>query len=354
MIPYPYKFVDFGGTDLSEINGLAVEGIYQRIIDALNQCGEVVLYNWYFASIPIAPCYCTIEVGIDSIMVNEIIEIRDDDTVWVESLIPPPPDPPVIEPISVDSNGTYYIPEGVDGFNPVTVAVPPPVLSQLSVIENGVYLPPSGSVGFDRVSVLVPQERQYPQIPALPQEYQEVEYIIFYGNDYITSPQNNSLYPFAEIGLKAEPVSPTTYQAVCGYRTSVNDDLDWNFAWTANTVRWYIRAGSDFLQSYFEDTESLVETSAVVPMTKNLSSIRSIFYIGNYYPITGSSANIPFTGKLYYLYGLKNLELSWEFYYVPCYRKADNVIGLYDVVNSVFLTSKNGLLGKGPNKEVLP
>ena len=160
MIPYPYKFVDFGGTDLSEKNGLVVEGIYQRIIDALNRCGEVVLYNWFFASIPIAPSYCTIEVRIDCIIVNGVIEIQDDDTVWVESLIPPPPDPPVIEPISLNSNGTYYVPEGVDGFNPVTVDVPPPdppVIQPISVDSNGTYYVPEGVAGFNPVTVAVPE-----------------------------------------------------------------------------------------------------------------------------------------------------------------------------------------------------
>lgn len=353
MIPYPYKFVDFGGTDLSEINGLVVEGIYQRIIDAINRCGEVVLYNWYFASIPIAPSYCSIEVGTDSIMVNEIIEIRDDDTVWVESLIPPPPPPPVIEPISVDSNGIYYIPEGVDGFNPVTVAVPPPVLSQLSVVENGIYLPPSGSVGFDSVEVDVPQSRQFPSIPALPQEYQEVEYIVFEGNDYISVPQDNSFYPFCELGLKAEPDDPSVYQAVCGYRVSTTANLDWNFGYTSEGLRWYMRASLP-VQGYIDVSNNVVQAGAIIPMSNNLSTIRSAFYIGNYYTASGSSANIPFSGKLFYMYALKNVLNVWQCYFVPCYRKADNVIGLYDVVNSTFLTSQNGLLGKGPNKEVLP
>lgn len=31
---------------------------------------------------------------------------------------------PVIEPLNVTENGTYEAPDGVDGFNPVTVAIP--------------------------------------------------------------------------------------------------------------------------------------------------------------------------------------------------------------------------------------
>lgn len=128
MIPYSYKFVDFAGTDLSEINGLVVDGIYQRIIDAINRCGEVVLYNWYFASIPIAPSYCSIEVRTDRLIINDVVEIRDDDTVWVPSLIPPEPPPP-----------------------------PPPVLVQLTALSNGQYLPSSYDAdGFSEVNVSVP------------------------------------------------------------------------------------------------------------------------------------------------------------------------------------------------------
>ena len=153
MIPYPYKFVDFGGADLVEVNGTTISGLYQSILNAINNCGEVVLYNWYFASIPVAPSYCTIDILEGVIFINRDIEVHDDDTVWVRTLVVDP----TLEPITIDSNGVYYATEGIDGFNPVTVAVPPPVLSQLVADENGIYLPPSGSVGFDSVTVDVPQ-----------------------------------------------------------------------------------------------------------------------------------------------------------------------------------------------------
>lgn len=151
MIPYPYKFVDFGGVDLAEINGLAVEGIYQRIIDSINRCGELVLYNWCFASIPIAPSYCDIELGDHQIIINDVIEIRQDDTVWVTGLIP---DPPVMVPLSVDSNGEYSpLNYGAEGFSFVGVQVPPPALEQKAITENGTYLPSEGYYGFSSVNV---------------------------------------------------------------------------------------------------------------------------------------------------------------------------------------------------------
>ena len=57
---------------------------------------------------------------------------------------------PVIESKTITENGEYTAPEGVDGYSPITVSV--------------------GGL---------------PDIP-LPQEYQEVEYIDFDGNSYVT------------------------------------------------------------------------------------------------------------------------------------------------------------------------
>ena len=65
--------------------------------------------------------------------------------------------PAVINPLSITENGTYQVPEGVDGYNPVSVNVPSvtPVLETLSVTENGTYTPGSGVDGFSQVSVNV-------------------------------------------------------------------------------------------------------------------------------------------------------------------------------------------------------
>ena len=37
-------------------------------------------------------------------------------------------------------------------------------------------------------------------------------------------------------------------------------------------------------------------------------------------------------------------------YFIPCYRRSDNVIGFYDLVNDVFYTNAgSGTFSKGPN-----
>lgn len=64
---------------------------------------------------------------------------------------------PVLEDLSVSSNGVYEPRTGVDGFDKVTVNVPTeePELETLNVTQNGTYTPGSGVDGFDEVNVNV-------------------------------------------------------------------------------------------------------------------------------------------------------------------------------------------------------
>lgn len=64
---------------------------------------------------------------------------------------------PVLQPLSVTENGTYTAPDGVDGYNPVTVAVPAPEikLQDKTITENGEYTADSGFDGLGKVLVEV-------------------------------------------------------------------------------------------------------------------------------------------------------------------------------------------------------
>ena len=64
---------------------------------------------------------------------------------------------PVVEPLNVTENGTYAVPEDVDGYSPVTVDVPLPVIEPLTATENGTYTAPEGVDGFNPVTVALPE-----------------------------------------------------------------------------------------------------------------------------------------------------------------------------------------------------
>lgn len=137
MIPYPYNMVDMGGIDLAEANGTVVEGLYAKIVEAANACGDVVLYNWKFAGIEIAPQHTSILLG-DPIIINGVVQVTEQDLVTVPGINPDPPPPPVLVPLSVTENGQYSpVDYDADGFNAVTVAVIiPPVGKYLEVTPD--------------------------------------------------------------------------------------------------------------------------------------------------------------------------------------------------------------------------
>lgn len=120
-----FNMLDMRGIDLAEANGTIVEGIYNRILESANSCGEVIFYNWKFAGIVIPPYHLKIIVG-DSIIINDAIVVSNDDKVTVPG-INPEPVPTVLVPLSVSSNGEYDPADyEADGFSTVTVEVNPP------------------------------------------------------------------------------------------------------------------------------------------------------------------------------------------------------------------------------------
>lgn len=131
MIPYSYNMVDMGGIDLAEANGTEVPGVYERITEAMNLCGDVIMYNWKFAGISIVPSAYTILQQSGSILINGVIQVTELDQITIVGVSPVPPEPPtpaVLVPLVVRVNGTYYPADfNADGFSSVKVEVEPPV-----------------------------------------------------------------------------------------------------------------------------------------------------------------------------------------------------------------------------------
>ena len=155
MVPDKFNMVDMGGIDLIMAQGDTIPGLYDRLVESITLCRYQCLYNWIFDGVQIPPTY--VQMSVDSetgnVVINEGVEVDDEDVIHIYSL---ETEAHLIALIASE-NGVFVPPEGVDGFNQVTVNVPAvtPVLESLSVTQNGVYTPPTGVDGFNQVTVNV-------------------------------------------------------------------------------------------------------------------------------------------------------------------------------------------------------
>ena len=120
----PSYMIDLGGIDVIQSQGVAIPGLYQKLLDNIGPCGNPLIYNWKFNGVFIPPQFVEPILEDDAIYINDIY-VSSDDVVHIPSI----ERPPVTVQLNVSENGEYEAPEGVDGYNPVVVDV-----------ENGVPL----------------------------------------------------------------------------------------------------------------------------------------------------------------------------------------------------------------------
>ena len=146
MVPNKFSTVDLEGIDIVESQGIEIPGLYQKLTDAIMQCRYQVIYNWKFDGILIPPANVEMSVVNNEVKINSRISVTEDDILHVYSL----EIPAILEELNVTSNGTYTPPEGVDGYDSVSVDVQPP-LEEVTITENGEYLPSEGYYGIGKV-----------------------------------------------------------------------------------------------------------------------------------------------------------------------------------------------------------
>lgn len=201
----------------------------------------------------------------------------------------------------------------------------------------------------------------------LPEEYQEVEWIGTDGNSYFVSNFNiNNLDKF------------TIY-----YRYNTNGTSN-NYMWGASN---YPNSGSRFLHRYTNiiinnDTSNAVsridipsnyDLDSIVIVANNTDKTIACYYYNTVYSTSSWNNNKDFdnfgifcnnysgqpssykarSGSQIAEFRVVNDDTGEEvFNLIPCYRKSDNVIGMYDLVSKVFFTNEGtGTFTKGANIE---
>ena len=206
MVPQAYNMVSLDDLDLAEANGDVVEGIYSKILEAIDACGILMIANWKFAGIHIAPSYCTILQFNGYITLNGLIRITENDRVYIDGVYPAP----VISELIAEANATYEAPSGVDGYNPVVVRVSP-VIESVEFTENGIYQIPEGIDGYGPVEVNVesPSINPYivPDYWGLSYGYQSTSSNYYANNSNTAVIGYYHLMPGAYCFFAGEPVS---------------------------------------------------------------------------------------------------------------------------------------------------
>lgn len=200
----------------------------------------------------------------------------------------------------------------------------------------------------------------------LPNEYQEVEYIETLGNQYIsTSYYLNSNNIKIKMGVSISDESFDNCSRmdlisnqnalqegffIGAYRNELkaysNDET--NSTDSSTIVPYNDKTRNDFEATYDYNKHnktisangiinSKIMNSTIASSTKTIKLFKNAYQDDNY-----------FVGRTYYveIYVDNILELN----FIPCYRKSDNEIGLYDMVTKTFYTnSGTGSFIKGPD-----
>lgn len=191
-------------------------------------------------------------------------------------------------------------------------------------------------------------------ISRLPQGYQEVEYIESSGTQYIDTgykPTSNNLRIVCEFEYTADHSASSVFGSESSGKYSI---VPWG------APEFYVGSSTQLLaQTTALNTKYALDAHANAgTLTVSLNgttnsasysgSILTTVNMGIFCNIVAGVASQFCSMKLYAMYIYDNGNLVRDF--VPCYRKSDNVAGLYDLVNNVFYTNAgSGVFAVGAN-----
>ena len=204
-----------------------------------------------------------------------------------------------------------------------------------------------------------------PFTPRLPSEYQEVEYIQSSGTQWIDTWYVLTSNPWFDMDFEFVWWDSNSWIPICWSR---NDG-----SWTNTGNFWmYINSSSLYVTPNYAGFDPW--TSSWVTISKNtkynIIEDAGKFYFDWVYKSSASTTNtyVSNVDRNFLIFAMNNydgtvqirwcsMKLYWcKLYnnwtlvrnFIPCYRKSDSVIWLYDLVNSVFYTNAwTGTFSKG-------
>lgn len=193
-------------------------------------------------------------------------------------------------------------------------------------------------------------------MPLLPNEYQEVEYIESTGTQYIDTgvfPTHNFIIK-TEAQLKSNTSIFGCYSGednytainITGGGTATNGYVYYRWGNQGKTISLPENWGGLHLWVADKNTLYLDGKEVIKHNYTEFTSTRSMYIFARNTSSVSVDKGVILLKKMQ-IYDGKTLLRN----FIPCYRKSDNVIGLYDTVNKSFYTNKGtGTFLKGENK----
>ena len=244
--------------------------------------------------------------------------------------------------VSYAGDATYQSKTVTPGAAQQTVSPDPgyDALSQVVVNGDADLVPGNIRSGVDIFGGVGTYDGSIPE-PALPAEYQRVEYLEFVPNVgiLVTIPTTRRILFSADCSSIKNKTSSEQYSCVFGYRKSSTSQKDFmlGFTGTSSEIFGFIRSESN---GYVLEAGEAYVSGERVTIHILLKEPRSTALIGCYLddtPNTSSSTrNDSFHGPFYSLKGRDPVTGEVVAWFVPCYRKSDNQVGVYDYIANAF------------------
>ena len=182
----------------------------------------------------------------------------------------------------------------------------------------------------------------------LPSEYQEVEYIESTGTQYI----DTGIIPTENMGfdVKMSCETPTASVALFGARWSDSPNYEtFGMIKSKYTSSGYIAYFGRYDLQHYINTSISDDYMEATLTTRNLNINNNSFNITRGIERATTPIYVfgwnqmgelrdPMSGRIYSLRFTDNNRIVCDL--IPCYRKSDNEVGMYDIINNVFYTNQ--------------